>query len=104
MKLFDTHDKRYYHRPRAKIRIFPRSRLSLARILMKGWPRMSPAEAIVNADTIIKALHKMGMQIGPLAAFGPSKDDEETQDAFSGFAEMMEEWEERTPWNPPELK
>lgn len=78
---------------------FPRARLGLATILMARRPELEPARAVKNADDIIAALHSMGLQVGPIAAFGPH-DDTSTRDPLASFVETMLSYEETQPWLP----
>ena len=51
--------------------IHPAARLGLARVLLAGNPHMSAEQAVNNATNIIGGLHRLGLQVGPIAAFGP---------------------------------
>lgn len=78
---------------------------------------MTGRESVDNADKIILALHRSGLQVGPAAGFGPSTLGEWTKrtmqldrkahirdmpmpkrDAFDGFAEELAKIEEKKPW------
>lgn len=85
-------------------RVHPAALLGLATILKGSMPRLTPEQAVRNAEGIIKALHSIGMQVGPLSAFGPHDAPDGSYDPLAGFAQVMEEYEERRPWAlPPEL-
>ncbi len=80
-------------------RIHPAARVGLARVLFLRAPTLTPERAVSNATDIIRALHGIGLEIGPMAAFGPH-DQALEEDVFGGLADMMKDFEERQPWLP----
>ena len=101
----------------AVLRVYPRARATLAAVLRQGWPKMTGKQSVENADKIIRALHRSGLQVGPAVGFGPGTLGEWTQktmaldrkthirtmpmprrDAFDGFLEELAKTEERRPW------
>ena len=95
--------------------VYDEARWLLSRILRAGWPKMDPVQSVKNADTIIKALHRGGMQVGPAVAFGPTtiadwtkktmeidrkvwEATHQKRDVFGNFDEVLAEMEERRPW------
>jgi hypothetical protein len=96
--------------------VFDEARWLLSVILRQGWPKMDPVQSVKNADAIIKALHRAGMQVGPAVAFGPTSIADWTvrtmevdrgaweathpkrRDVFDGFDDVLADMEERRPW------
>jgi hypothetical protein len=79
--------------------VYPRASLALARILTAANPKMTPVQGEKNATQIIQALHKFGLQVGPLATFGPHDSSAGARDAFDNFDQMLQSIEERDPWH-----
>jgi hypothetical protein len=81
---------------------------ALTKILHMNFPRMTSEQAAQLASKIIRSLHREGMQMGPLATFGPSEMSRTgtpiKRDPFEGFDEVLASLEERSPWNSPELR
>ena len=74
-----------------------------------------------NTKNIIEALHRIGLEIGPIDAFGPHECIHDRIDRAKRRGEpapsrdehlwqvmeqelVTKEWQERRPWDPPELK
>jgi hypothetical protein len=68
--------------------IQPIARLGLAKVLITRSPHLTADQAVRNATDIITALHRLGLQVGPTAAFGPQKAG---LDALDLMAELVEE-------------
>ena len=82
-------------------RVHPGSLFGLATILQQGVPRMTPEQAVNNAHQIIEGLHRLGLEIGPLAAFGPHEMEHGNPlDALDLAADMIEREMGRKPWLP----
>ena len=78
--------------------VHPASLMGLAHVLQSGNPKMSPAVAVDNAHKIIRGLHKMGLEVGPLAAFGPHESSDKPLDALDMAADLIERDMGRKPW------
>lgn len=77
--------------------IYPRAQMYLARILREGTS-MNSEQADQNAKKIIEALHRHGLQVGPLAGFGPHDSNAGARDAFDNFDQVLASLESRDPW------
>lgn len=83
------------------IRVHPIARLGLARILVRRSPHLTPERAVRNADDIIRALHDIGLQVGPIDCFGPHASDARVDlDAVGLMADLYEQEMGRKPWRP----
>ena len=73
--------------------IHPAARLGLARVLLAGNPRMTAEMAVSNATNIIGGLHQLGLQVGPIACFGPYEIERSaiTFDALGEMSQIIEE-------------
>lgn len=79
--------------------IHPGALLGVAHVLQSGHPKMTAEMAVDNAVQIIRGLHEMGLEVGPIAAFGPH---EVTQtDAFKMAGDLFDkDLMDRKPWLP----
>jgi hypothetical protein len=85
----------------AERRINPGSLVGLAYVLQSGYPKMTANTAVNNAAQIIRGLHRMGLEVGPQAAFGPQATQPATAlDALDVAADMIELETGRKPWLP----
>lgn len=80
--------------------IHPTSLMGLSWVLRQGYPKMTADQAVSNAHQIIRALHQMGLEIGPLGSFGPQAMDKSPLDALDLAADMIEAQSGRKPWLP----
>lgn len=81
--------------------VHPVALVGLARVLQAGNPKMSAEMAVNNSNQIIKGLHKLGLQVGPLAAFGPQAAvADQPFDGLNLIADMIEHEQGRKPWLP----
>lgn len=71
--------------------------MGLAHVLQSGHP-MSPPVAVANAQKIIQGLHRLGLEIGPIAAFGPHDTSSQPFDGLDLVADMIEKEQGRKPW------
>jgi hypothetical protein len=80
----------------------PAARLGLARVLLAGHPKMTAEQAVSNATQIIEGLHQLGLQVGPVACFGPQELTRAaiSFDAIGEIADLIEEEAGRRPWLP----
>jgi hypothetical protein len=70
-------------------------------VLQTGYPSMTAQQAVSNAEQIIRGLHLMDLEIGPLAAFGPHNGKRESPlDALDLAADLIEHEMGRRPWLP----
>lgn len=80
--------------------IHPGSLVGLAHVLQSGHPNMSPPVAVANSQQIIRGLHRLGLEIGPIAAFGPHDTSNQPFDGLDLVADMIEKEQGRKPWLP----
>lgn len=80
--------------------IHPASLVGLAHVLQSGHPNMTAKVAVENAQQIIRGLHRMGLEIGPQAAFGPQAVSNTPFDGLDVVADMIERDTGRKPWLP----
>lgn len=82
--------------------VHPGALIGLAHILQSGHPNMTAEQAVSNAHQIIRAMHKLDLQMGPMAAFGPQQQTSSgtSFDALDLVADMMEHDSGRKPWFP----
>ncbi len=80
--------------------VHPGALVGLAHILQSGHPNMSAAVAVANAEQIIRGLHQMDLEIGPIAAFGPQAASQMPFDALDLAAMRIEIDQGRKPWLP----
>lgn len=82
--------------------VHPAALIGLAHVLQSGYPNMSAQQAVSNAKQIILGLHKMDLQVGPVAAFGPQQaaGTGTSFDALDIVADMVELEQGRKPWLP----
>jgi hypothetical protein len=82
--------------------IHPAARLGLARVLLAGHPKMTAEQAVANATAIITGLHQLGLQVGPMACFGPQELARAaiSFDTIGEIADLIEEEAGRRPWLP----
>lgn len=82
----------------------PSARLTLARVLLHRSPHLTPEKALQNAQSIIKALHQLGHDVGPFGVWGTDQTPphRQTDDAFSNALDLLHEAEDtgRKPWLP----
>ena len=80
--------------------IHPASLVGLAHVLQSGHPSMTAEVAVANAQQIIRGLHAMDLEIGPVAAFGPQAASSSPLDGLDLMADMIEHDMGRKPWLP----
>lgn len=82
--------------------VHPGALIGLAHVLQSAYPKMSAEQAVSNSAQIIRGLHKMDLQVGPMAAFGPQQQTSggTSFDALDLVADMMEHEAGRKPWFP----
>jgi hypothetical protein len=82
-------------------RTHPGALIGLAHVLQAGYPKMTAQQAVDNAQAIIRGLHKMELEIGPIDAFGPHDTTKVGPlDALDVAADMIEQEMDRKPWLP----
>ena len=79
--------------------IHPGSLVGLAHVLQSGTNMTAPV-AVNNAEQIIRGLHRMGLEIGPVEAFGPQATTKTPFDGLDLIADMIEKDQGRKPWLP----
>lgn len=84
----------------ARRMISPAALIGVGHVLQSAYPNMSSRVAIDNAMTIIKGLHQQGLDVGPIAAFGPHDATQQPLDALDLAAQMIEKDQGRKPWLP----
>jgi hypothetical protein len=82
--------------------IHPAARLGLARVLLAGHRSMTAEQAVSNATANIAGLHRLGLQVGPMACFGPHelRGAAIRFDTIGEIADLIEEEAGRRPWLP----
>lgn len=78
--------------------IHPIARIGLARVLLARSPHLTAEQAVEHATQIIRGLHALGLQVGPVAAFGPHEGVR--PDALDELADRIEDESGRRPWLP----
>lgn len=81
----------------------PSARLALARVLAHRSAHLTPERAIDNANAIIKALHQLGYDVGPIAMWGTDQPvTPQIGDAFTQALSLLNDMEEsgRKPYLP----
>lgn len=78
--------------------VYPRALLALTGIVRRGTG-MSSKEAERTAHRLIQALHREGLQVGPLAGFGPHDSSAGARDAFDNLDQVLQQLEDRDPWH-----
>jgi hypothetical protein len=85
--------------------IQPGALLGVAHIFQSANPNMTAPVAVANAQEFIRACHRMGLEVGPVAAFGPHEESSNASlDALDLAADMIEKDMGRKPWFPEGVK
>jgi hypothetical protein len=79
--------------------VHPGALMGLAYVLQEGHPKMTAKQAVDNAHQIIRGLHTMDLEIGPLVAFGPQQGTP-VLDALDVAADLLAREAGREPWFP----